>query len=208
MKLLGYTDFLESLDEPKSERLRFVEVHLDYSHGQHDFEMGAYMADEKVAYAHYSVYKETLYLKYIETTIKGKGYGRELMEEIIARYGAENIDTGMLTDEGTKMLSKLNSRIGSSRKKAAGLLSLETIDQIKYPLAKKLLMDVVKNGYDRQDWFFLDKSLYKELSELLDINMLLDLSEYIEGSATAKVNSPEKVPAHLVDFLGAISKNI
>ena len=61
-----------------------------------------------LAYADYVVFEGKVYTHYIESKIKGKGYGTILMEYLASLYGYENLERSSLTPSGAKMRARLD----------------------------------------------------------------------------------------------------
>jgi hypothetical protein len=90
----------------------FDDMHMDNHHGQHDYKV--VMKDKegnKLAYADYTDYKGEITINFIESIIKGKGYGSMIMDYLANKYGYEKLERTNLTPDGVKMRIKLDKNI-------------------------------------------------------------------------------------------------
>ena len=150
------------------------------------------MANGKsIGYIDYRVYHDEVNIQYITVRKEWRrqGVARALMKELEREYGYENIETGMATEEGTKLLNQLNKERGYTKKtkeeKEEEQYQKEISDFVasleKYPPhVAYLIKAIVKYGYTKGWVLAMDK--YSDLidrkgpdlndvcSELQDIN--------------------------------------
>lgn len=81
-----------------------------YHHGQSDMTLTAKIGDIIVGYIDYSVYEDQPYLKMIEVhhSHKRKGIATLMLKHLQSLYPNEEIDWGMMTDDGSELYKKLN----------------------------------------------------------------------------------------------------
>lgn len=86
--------------------------HLDYFNGQHEFILKFMIDDIQAGYITYSEYEGEPYIKMIDVKdqYRRMGIARRMMQHLQGLYDDIEINLGMLTDDGDKLISNLNTR--------------------------------------------------------------------------------------------------
>lgn len=183
--------------ENNNNNIIFQEEYTDYHGGQHDIFMVMWVNDEKAAYADYSKFEDKIYIKYIESIIKGKGYGVELMKELAKRYGYENLERSSLTPSGVKMRQKLDKHFKfnyddylESKNKH---IKIEVIEKVKNDTIKNFLLNIINLGYEK-GWSKSIKELdILSISNDIDLNSISNITEWVKGSIENN-NDTDSIP--------------
>ena len=136
-------------------KYKFVNRHVDFQHGQNDFHVDMFDGDKKVAFADYAEFQGKTYIQFIESLVKGKGYGSMIMDFLADKYGYENLERSSLTPDGTKMRKRLDQKYGFDPEQYANNQSKhfdpKLIDKIKAknPIVAQFLLDMIRYGYDK-----------------------------------------------------------
>ncbi len=85
--------------------------HLGYSYGQHDFKLKFMIDNEEAGYIDYSEYEKKPYVKMIKVhdQFQRMGIARRMITHLQSLYD-EEINLGMLTDDGHKLISSLKTK--------------------------------------------------------------------------------------------------
>src|SRR6478735_1062595 len=161
----------------------YKDLHLDYIDDQHVYRTNMYKDKQLLAYVDYSVYKGKVYINFIESVIKNKGYGSMLMEYLASNYGYENLERTSLTDDGIKMRQKLDKKFNFDYHKHKESLSnhfdKSILDKIKDKDIKNFLKDMIVLGY-KETWDKWKDYLIKyDLLNKYDFNDISDISFWI-----------------------------
>ncbi len=84
-------------------KFKYEDNHMDFSHGQHYYTVSMYDGDKKLASCNYSIFNDIIYITFIESIVKGKGYGTMLMEYLADKYGYEKLERSILTPDGVNI---------------------------------------------------------------------------------------------------------
>lgn len=179
--------------------IKFQEHHTGYSHGQHDYVMHMLINNKIVAYASYSEFDKEININYVESIVKNKGYGQQVLEAVIKKYGYDNINFGYTSDDGTKLMKKITEKYGEQQKKDKHL-PFTVIEQIsvKHPKAAFVIANFYANG--ARAWNdYTSKNIFEV--DGYDINDLADISEWISGSATNDYPPTHEVPYPITELV-------
>jgi len=171
---------------------------------------------KRVAYVEFNEFQGKYYIDYIESLVKGKGYGQKIMEYLASKYGYENLERGLMTADGMKMRKKLDKKYNFDYEKhimsQGDHLKKEEIENIKDPNIKKFMKSLYSKGSDMA-WKELIGNPNKGLIEKdvldkydLDMNEIADISKWIEGSKTNDNLTSEEVPGPIRDDFEKITK--
>jgi len=105
---LGSTEFIV-IRKGLYEELSIDQIHKDYKHGEHEFELYAKDDGKVIGYIIYSTYQETVYVKMIEVAdaYRRKGVARKLLLNLQSKYPDTEIDLGSLTTDGAMFVNSL-----------------------------------------------------------------------------------------------------
>ena len=105
-----------------------------FHHGQMDQTLNAYQNNEYVGHINYSVYDNEPYIEMINVPEKYRrqGIGRILVLKLQSMFPTTEINLGMLTDDGNKLIASLKTKIlynKTYKLKKAKLDKLKQIEQ-------------------------------------------------------------------------------
>lgn len=89
--------------------LTFSDESVGYQNGQHDMVLVAYLDGEMVGSLDYSVYLGIPHIKMLEVKkdFRRMGIGTKLLKQLQNMFPEEEIDLGMLTSDGTKLMQTI-----------------------------------------------------------------------------------------------------
>lgn len=89
--------------------LTFSDESVGYQNGQHDMVLVAYLDGEMVGSLDYSVYLGIPHIKMLEVKkdFRRMGVGTKLLKQLQNMFPKEEIDLGMLTSDGTKLMQTI-----------------------------------------------------------------------------------------------------
>lgn len=89
--------------------LSFKDESTGYHHNQTDMSLYALLDNKVVGYIDYSIYDGTPSVRMIEVDddYKRHGYAREMLRNLQSKFPDTEIDLGMLTDDGYKLVKSL-----------------------------------------------------------------------------------------------------
>jgi 8-oxo-dGTP pyrophosphatase MutT (NUDIX family) len=96
-----------ALHKNKTAGLQFQDTNRGYHSDQSDQTLTALMNGKPVGYMEYSVYQDEPSVQWLEVFDKRKGYGTALLKELQRMYPNVEVDLGMLTDEGGKLIDSV-----------------------------------------------------------------------------------------------------
>ena len=198
------------------EELEFVDDTRDSYKGEAKKTIRLYNDDDLVAYADYSVVGDTAYIDMIEALEKGKGYGQMIMKHLAGMYGYENLERSSLTDDGAKMRAKLdkhyNFDYNRHKKDKSPHLKMEVIHNIKNPMIKNILLDLIENGHSNIWEKYRDNPEFIKLNDEIlpqyemDFNDIYDVSSWVRGSKTNDRYPDDEVPRPILKDLAKLFK--
>jgi hypothetical protein len=171
-------------------KFRFDDQHRDFSHGQNIYHVDMFDGTKKLAYADYVDFKNKIYISFIESIVKGKGYGSMIMDYLADKYGYENLERSSLTPDGAKMRKGLDKKYNFDPEEYAKSQSKhfdpKLIDhiKIKHPIVAMFLSDMVKYGYEKTWEKWVDYLRDNDLINKYDFNDISDLSTWFRDSVT------------------------
>lgn len=205
---MKYLKYFES-SYTKEGEFTFEEDSRGYHHGQNDMTMYMYLDDKMLAKVDYSVYENEVSIQFIESFVKGKGYGQELMKQLAKKYGYENIKRSGLTPEGAKMRSKLdkfyNFDYEEYEKSKNKHLSSSVLDEIKDKRIKQFIINITKIGYSEAWDILRDTDAYEELKDIYDLNDIAEIAEWVKDSKTEYYDLETEPPSYIIDLLKKLS---
>ena len=138
-----------------SEAIKFVDTSTGYQSGQTDMRLEARENGKLVGYLDYTIYGKEVSIKYIEGSKNKKGVGKQLILKLQSMFPKTEIQLGMLTDKGVKMVNQIKSKLYVDRKR------INKLKRLKKELAKlqKIEQDHIKSG-NWDDW---DNDIYDKM---------------------------------------------
>lgn len=90
-------------------KLTFSDESVGYQNGQHDMVLVAYLDGEMVGSLDYSIYGGIPHIKMLEVKkeFRRMGIGTKLLKQLQNMFPEEEIDLGMLTPDGTKLMQTI-----------------------------------------------------------------------------------------------------
>lgn len=173
--------------------MKFQNSHLNYAHGQHEYDLSAHDEDGKVlGNVSYSVPQgeKEVHINHIEVhpEHRGKGIGKHLIKSLIRHNLGHKIHWGMTTDDGTKLKSSLEKK-GYKR----FFEWLEAIDSERTD--QQIIAEIYK-------YTPMTKKTEQELLIENIISYVEEAKEKDEHHLLATSPSLEMMKGHLVDFWG------
>lgn len=166
--------------------LSFKDESTGYHHGQTDMTLYALLDNKVVGYIEYSVYNDTPSIRMIEVddNYKRRGYAREMLRNLQSKFPETEIDLGMLTDDGDKLVKSLQF----------DLLPSEYIDDYEHLERLKKECEGIKleiDGYEGLDYSSLSETernhLYSLYSKFHDLEYDIEqLEYYLHGKSKVK----------------------
>jgi hypothetical protein len=137
------------------EAIKFVDTSTGYQSGQTDMRLEARENGKLVGYLDYTIYGKEVSIKYIEGSKSKKGVGKQLILKLQSMFPKTEIQLGMLTDPGAKMVNQIKSKLYVDRKR------INKLKRLKKELAKlqKIEQDHIKSG-NWDDW---DNDIYDKM---------------------------------------------
>ncbi|MFW5847567.1 MAG: hypothetical protein ACOCVF_01425 [bacterium] len=172
--------------------------------GQVDMHVDMYKNNQKLAYADYTIFEDKVYINYVESLVKGKGYGTILMEYLADKYGYENLERQSLTSSGAKMRQRLDKKFDFDYKKHKENqnkhIDPDSIAKINNHVIREFLFDLSKMGYEKAWEKWLQNPEFvktiKNPNEF-DLNDVAEIAEWIKGSVLND-NHPDDAPPEWV----------
>lgn len=210
--------FLNSLNTEINEtsdlNLKFGLDFYDYNSGQDYISATLKLDDKLVAYADLVRFEDKIYINFIESVVKGSGYGKELMRGLAKEYGYENLERSGLTQDGLKMRQTLDKEFGfdyeEHLKSKNKHLKLDLVDGVKNNIIKGFLMDNINIGYELSWEKWLKNDAFRHLNDLLsaeydmDFNDVSSLSSWFIGSKTNDNDITDEPPHPVMEYLQTI----
>lgn len=180
--------------------------HLDSYKTQSYHRCRLKIGDTLLAYADFTTLSgdDDIEISFIESQVKGKGYGEMVMKHLASIYGYKNLNRTSLTPDGAKMRQKLDKHYNFDyevhQQSKDKHIRLETINKIPNPIIRMFLITMVKEGYSEAWSKFLKSKGFMELNDELeathgfDFNDISDISEWIKGSPTNNNDPYDEVP--------------
>lgn len=188
----------------------------DHYKGQDYMVINMLKGEERLAFADFSIYEGKVFIDIVESIVKGQGYGTLIMQHLAEVYGYENLERTSLTPDGVKMRARLdktyNFNYDKHKENQSNHLTLKHIDNIKNPMIKEFLKDMVLNGYKYTWTKWLKNPDFSEFNNSLstkydlDFNDVSDISEWVKGSVTNDNRPDDDVPSPVLKDLGKIFK--
>jgi hypothetical protein len=191
----------------------FDDMHMDNHHGQDDYKV--VMKDKegnKLAYADYTDYKGEITINFIESIVKGKGYGSMIMDYLANKYGYEKLERTNLTPDGVKMRIKLDKKYNFNyddyKNSLSKHLNKSVIDNIlkKQPIIGKFLQDIIKYGNSKTFEHWIDYLQKTNLINKYDFNDIAEIGEWVSGSVTNDNPINDSPPEFITDLISNLSK--
>jgi len=188
----------------------------DHYKGQDYMVINMFKGEERLAFADFSIYEGKVFIDIVESIVKGQGYGTLIMQHLAEVYSYENLERTSLTPDGVKMRARLdktyNFNYDKHKENQSNHLTLKHIDNIKNPMIKEFLKDMVLNGYKYTWAKWLKNPDFSEFNNSLstkydlDFNDVSDISEWVKGSVTNDNRPDDDVPSPVLKDLGKIFK--
>lgn len=164
---------------------------------------------EYLAKVDYVNYKGEISISWVESIVKGKGYGQIIMQYLASKFGYENLQRSSLTDDGAKMRGKLdkfyNFDYAAHEESKNKHLPKSVIEQIKDPVVKEFIRHMVNIGYTQAWELWKDTDDFKSLREKYDFNDISEIAEWIKGSKTNEHDPLDAPPDYIMDLLNELS---
>lgn len=160
--------------------IKIENVHLDYFSGQHNFSLIARLDGKWAGSLAYSVYEGDVYVRMIDVELKRQGVGTALVLELQRLYPQTEIDFGVVTAEGEKLLASLEWRVEPNREYQRMSDELTLIEQTlrDYDARAKIVVTMS------------DKAKQEFLAEVADWNELSDKADELQNHLWK--SAPEK----------------
>ena len=193
--------------------IKFENEYINFHNQQHDYILRAYVNNNLVAFAEYCEFRDKYYISMIKAVVPGYGYGKQVMLELARMYGYENIERRDLTPDGVKLRQKVDQELGFDYQKYKESqnkhIDIETIKQIKYPVLKQFLSDIVLFDYE-EGWKknidalkqFENTTEFQNLN--IDINDIAEIADWIKNSATNNNDPETDVPEYIMKELNKL----
>ena len=171
-------------------QLEFQQESEGYHNGQSDLVWKAYLGDKIIGSLEYTVYEGTASVRMLSVNknYRRQGIAAKLMEKLSDEFGYKNIDTGMMTIDGSALISTLDKLHSFDREAEANKskhLSLSVLDRKNFN-SKDVWQFMVDYYYHGNEvWSQIEK--YNEHNNLIngnDPNDLTDIVRWIEGAKT------------------------
>jgi hypothetical protein len=209
--------YIKLFEEYKSnddtwKQFQYEDSVMNHHHGQTDCRVKMYDNKVFVAQADYSIFQNKVYFQFIESKVKGKGYGVFLMEYLADKYGYENLERSSLTEDGAKMRAKLDKKFNFDYKEykesLSKHLSRDFIDEIKkkHPIVGSFLFDMVKYGYERTWELWADYLRENGLNNKYDFNDISEISFWIKDSVTNNNDIEDEPPHYVTELVASLTK--
>lgn len=187
----------------------FEDDHIDSHHGQDDYRLSMYdFEDNLLAKVNYSVYQSKVFISFIESKVKGFGYGKIAMIYLAQKYGYENLTRSSLTADGYNMRISLDdlfdfdyeSYLQSQNKH----LSIDSLDGIRDDGIKYFILSLVKIGYEATWDKWKDYLREHGYYDKYDMNDISEIGSWIRDSKSNDNYSEDEVPQHILDLLQSL----
>jgi hypothetical protein len=190
-------------------KITFTEQVTDSHNNQLDYILSAYVDGELGASVTYSIYKGEVSIGLIESYIRGKSIGFELMKELCNRYGIENIDPGgYFTSDGVKLWDKVIKYFGFDRAKYMESISkhlpVEIVDEIKDEAIKQFVRNLVNLGREKAWKLILANPDIDRIK--YDLNDIAEIAEWIKGSKTNQNDITDVPPVFVMELVDSLTK--
>jgi hypothetical protein len=206
---MKYIKYFES-SYTKAGEFTFEEDSRGAHHGQVDMTMYMYLGDKIVAKVDYTIYNNEINIQFIESFVKGKGYGQELMKQLSKKYGYENLKRSSLTSDGAKLRSKLdkfyNFDYEEYEKSKNKHLSSDILNNIKDQRIKQFIIHITKLGYTKAWDIWRDTEDFKQLRNIYDLNDIAEIADWIKGSQTEYYDLEIEPPTYITDLIEKLSE--
>lgn len=184
------------------ESYTFREETLNFHHGQIDMELSIYEDNKYLGKIEYSLYKEIPHINmiFVDPKYRNKGIGKELIYQLAKEYGYENIEWGMMTEDGYRLQKSLDKEFKIDRDKIQNKqLPKELLKKIKNRDLYKFAIDIYECGHENawNSWAMYDftKENYDSMNDISDI------LHWIEGSKDNDHDIDEEPPDYIYDLL-------
>ena len=189
-EILKYNDY----HDPKTGRfaskgggVSIKNVSTDYAYGQTYMRMSAYDGDKEVGYIQYADYEGQPSIHMIEVSeeYKRQGIATRMLQELQSQYDGTEINFGMTTPDGTKLLDKITYDVKDEKVSAAKAelrSKKEELDKTQKEL-DKLWED--SDGRDLTDW---ERKKIGEAGDRWDelYNSIRELESSLEGKVETR----------------------
>lgn len=190
---------------------RFVDENIGYHNGQSDNRVLMYDKSNKLlAKLDYVIYNDEITISYVESFVKGRGYGKIVMIYLAHKYGYENLIRSSLTPDGAKMRKELDRLFDfdyeqylESQNKH---IDPKILNNIENPYIVKFMKDMMSIGYEKTWKKWIDYLRSTDLINRYDFNDISEITNWIKGSITNNNNPDDEPPHWIFDDLKKISK--
>ena len=139
-------------------KIEFYDESIGYQSGQTDMRLNAKINGKTVGYLDYTIYNDEVSVKYIQGSKQHKGIGKALALKLQALFPKTEIEWGMLTGHGSRLMKSIKSKLYVDRKRLNHIKALKK----EYAKLKKLERDTEKSG----DWSNWDNDVYDRQYEI------------------------------------------
>ena len=166
--------WIKDEEKNKSEGISFSEELTGHHHGQSDLKLSLRDKDKTLGTVFYSEYQGRPHIQFIDVKEKRKGVGKALLKKLQQKYPETEIELGMLTEEGSKLVDSLNF-LTISDKVLIG--KLEALKHKREQLAKidAILSEETEKGeINRELWGKrddLDREIWELEGDLRDVKV-------------------------------------
>lgn len=155
-----------------------------------------------LAKLYYTIYNDEITISYVESMVRGRGYGKIIMIYLAREYGYENLIRSSLTPDGAKMRKELDNLFNFDYRKHLESknkhYSSDIINTVKNPVIRNFLTDMIKIGYEKTWEKWIDYLKKTDMINRYDFNDISEIAEWIKGSIVNN-NDPMDEPPHWVN---------
>ncbi|MFW6246724.1 MAG: hypothetical protein ACOC22_00915 [bacterium] len=192
----------------------FRDENIGYHNNQYDNRLLMYDKENNLlAKVYYSIYEGEISITFIESVVKGKGYGKIAMIYLANEYGYENLERTSLTDDGAKMRKDLDNFYDFDYRKhkesKSKHLNPEIINQIRinHPVVADFMRDMVGYGYEKTWEKWINYLSNNNLINKYDFNDISEITTWIQGSVTNDNPIDYDPPQFIYDDLNKLIQN-
>lgn len=203
-----FTKFTKDNIQNELNNYVFRDETIGYHNNQYDNRLSMYDKDNNLlAKVYYVIYDGEITISFVESVVKGKGYGKIAMIYLANEYGYENIERTSLTTDGAKMRQELDKFFDfdyvKHKESQSKHLNPNIIDDIrkKHPVVADFMQDMIKYGYEKTWEKWVDYLMKNNLLDKYDFNDVSEITTWIKNSTTNDNPIDYDPPQYIYDDL-------